>query len=77
MREQTFGWNLEMQMRAAAAGLRIAEVAVGQRRRVGGASKVSGDLMTAVRAACVLMATFFRLATRMTPQPAKPALGRQ
>jgi glycosyltransferase involved in cell wall biosynthesis len=73
MQEETFGWNLEMQMRAAAAGLRIVEVPVGQRRRAGGVSKVSGDLMTATRVAYVLVATFFRLATRMSPQPAKPA----
>lgn len=63
MREETFGWNLEMQMRAAAAGLRIAEVPVGQRRRGGGVSKVSGDLATAARATWVLLATFLRLAT--------------
>jgi glycosyltransferase involved in cell wall biosynthesis len=62
MREETFGWNLEMQMRAAAAGLRILEVPVGQRRRAGGVSKVSGDVMTATRAAWALIATFLRLA---------------
>jgi glycosyltransferase involved in cell wall biosynthesis len=62
MREETFGWNLEMQMRAAAMGLRIVEVPVGQRTRAGGVSKVSGDLWTAVRVACVLGATFVRLA---------------
>jgi glycosyltransferase involved in cell wall biosynthesis len=60
MSEETFGWNLEMQMRAAAVGLRIVEVSVGQRRRVGGVSKVSGDLWTAARVACVLVATFVR-----------------
>jgi glycosyltransferase involved in cell wall biosynthesis len=63
MREETFGWNLEMQMRAAAARLRIVEVPVGQRRRAGGVSKVSGDLVTAARAAWVLCATFVRLAS--------------
>jgi len=63
MQDETFGWNLEMQMRAAAAGLRIAEVPVGQRRRGGGVSKVSGDLATAARATWVLLATFLRLAT--------------
>jgi glycosyltransferase involved in cell wall biosynthesis len=68
MREETFGWNLEMQMRAAAAGLRIIEVPVGQKRRAGGVSKVSGNLATAARAASVLVATFVRLATRI---PAK------
>jgi glycosyltransferase involved in cell wall biosynthesis len=64
MREETFGWNLEMQMRAAAAGLRIVEVPVGQCRRVGGVSKVSGDLVTAARATWVLVATFLRLSKR-------------
>ena len=53
MREATFGWNLEMQMRVAAAGLRAMEVPVGQRRRAGGVSKVSGSV-AAVRAAAVL-----------------------
>jgi len=62
MREETFGWNLEMQMRAAAAGLRIVEVPVGQRKRAGGVSKVSGNPWTAVRVAWVLVVTFFRLA---------------
>jgi glycosyltransferase involved in cell wall biosynthesis len=62
MRDETYGWNLEMQMRAARKGLRIVEVPVGQRRRVGGVSKVSGDLLTAVRVAFVLSATFARLA---------------
>src|SRR5439155_7991398 len=32
MRELTYGWNLEMQMRAARAGLRILEIAVDYRR---------------------------------------------
>ena len=46
----TYGWNLEMQMRAARAGLRILEVPVAHRRRVGGVSKVSGNLRGTVRA---------------------------
>jgi glycosyltransferase involved in cell wall biosynthesis len=62
MREETFGWNLEMQMRVAAARLRAVEVAVGQRRRAGGVSKVSGSWLTAMRAGWVLAATFCRLA---------------
>jgi glycosyltransferase involved in cell wall biosynthesis len=61
MREATFGWNLEMQMRVAAAGLRAIEIPVGQRRRAGGVSKVSGSV-AAVRATAVLMSTFLRLA---------------
>ena len=72
MRETTFGWNLEMQMRAAAASLRIVEVPVGQRKRAGGVSKVSGDLVTAARAASVLVATFLRLAAINPPKPGQP-----
>ena len=36
MREMTYGWNIEMQMRAARAGLRILEIPVPYRRRTGG-----------------------------------------
>jgi len=68
MREETYGWNLAMQMRVAAAGMRTQEVPVGQRRRAGGASKVSGSWLGAVRAACVLFATFVRLALELRPR---------
>ena len=62
MKEETFGWNLEMQMRAAAAGLRIVEIPVGQRRRAGGVSKVSGNLGVSLWATWTLAETFLRLA---------------
>lgn len=62
MREESFGWNLEMQMRVAAARLRSVEIPVGQRRRQGGVSKVSGDMRIAARAAWVIARTFARLA---------------
>jgi glycosyltransferase involved in cell wall biosynthesis len=65
MAETTFGWNLEMQMRAAAQRLRIKEVPVRWRRRAGGRSKVSGNLRAALPAALILIATFVRLATRL------------
>lgn len=68
MREATFGWNLEMQMRVAAAGLRVREVPVGQRRRAGGRSKVSGDWITAISVAGVLARTFARLALHIPLQ---------
>lgn len=61
MREATYGWNLEMQMRAAAEGLRIREVPVGHRRRRGGDSKVSGQLVAGLQAAYKITSTFFRL----------------
>jgi glycosyltransferase involved in cell wall biosynthesis len=62
MREETFVWNLEMLMRVAAAGLPTLELPVGQRRRAGGVSKVSGNLRASGRAALVIGSTFLRLA---------------
>jgi hypothetical protein len=62
MKEQTYGWNLEMLMRVAAARLPSREIAVGQRRRIGGVSKVSGNLIAGVCAAWSMAATFLRLA---------------
>jgi glycosyltransferase involved in cell wall biosynthesis len=62
MREMTYGWNLEMQMRAARAGLRIMEIPVGYRRRRGGLSKVAGSLRVSIKAAGRILATFLRVA---------------
>jgi hypothetical protein len=63
MRELTYGWNLEMQMRAARAGLRILEIPVDYRRRRGGNSKVAGSLTGTIRAAARILATFVRIST--------------
>lgn len=49
MTEMTFGWNLEMQVRAVQRGLRIVEVPTDYRCRAGGVSKVSGNLGAAVK----------------------------
>jgi glycosyltransferase involved in cell wall biosynthesis len=65
MSDMTYGWNLEMLMRIAAAGLPAREIAVGQRRRVGGVSKVSGNVIAGIKAACSIAATFVRLALRV------------
>jgi len=62
MREMTYGWNLEMQMRAARGGLRILEVPVAYRRRLGGSSKVSGTFVGTLRAALRIGLTFARVA---------------
>jgi glycosyltransferase involved in cell wall biosynthesis len=43
MSEMTYGWNLEMQLKAITMGLRIREVPVDYRCRAGGVSKVSGN----------------------------------
>jgi glycosyltransferase involved in cell wall biosynthesis len=62
MKELTYGWNLEMQMRAARARLRILEVPVNHRCRTGGESKVSGTLRGTFVAGTRIIATLFRVA---------------
>jgi glycosyltransferase involved in cell wall biosynthesis len=62
MREQTYGWNLEMQMKAARDGLRVLEVPVNHRRRAGGESKVSGTLRGTFVAGSRIVATLVRVA---------------
>jgi glycosyltransferase involved in cell wall biosynthesis len=62
MKEQTYGWNLEMQMRAARARLRILELPVNHRCRTGGESKVSGTLRGTFVAGTRIIATLFRVA---------------
>ncbi len=44
MSELTYGWNLEMQIKAIKHHLRVLEIPVDYRCRIGGASKVSGNL---------------------------------
>jgi glycosyltransferase involved in cell wall biosynthesis len=65
MRESTYGWNLEMQIRASRAGLRILETPVDHRLRRGGQSKVSGTVLGTLRAASRIMLTFLRLAIEL------------
>jgi len=67
MTEMTYGWNIEMQMRAARSGLRILEIPVPYRRRRGGASKVAGSLRGTLRAAPRIVATFVRVAALERP----------
>jgi glycosyltransferase involved in cell wall biosynthesis len=62
MREETYGWNLEMQMKAARVGLRILEIPVNHRRRAGGESKVSGTLRGTFVAGTRIIATLVRIA---------------
>jgi glycosyltransferase involved in cell wall biosynthesis len=70
MREETYGWNLEMQMRAARAGLRILELPVAHRCRAGGVSKVSGNLRGTIKASWRILAAFVRIAAERRRGPA-------
>ena len=62
MREMTYGWNLEMQMKAAREGLRILEIPAPYARRAGGRSKVAGSLSGTLRAGSRILLTLSRVA---------------
>lgn len=62
MREETYGWPLEMQMRAGRARLRTLEVPVDYRRRAGGHSKIAGTIRGSILAATRILATLVRIA---------------
>lgn len=61
MREGTYGWTIEMQIKAARMGMRCAEVPVSYRRRIGH-SKVSGTLRGTVLASAVISTMLLRYA---------------
>jgi glycosyltransferase involved in cell wall biosynthesis len=60
MRDTGFGWNIEMQIRAARAGLRVTEVPVRFRRRRAGRSKISGTLRGSLLAGMKILWTVLR-----------------
>jgi glycosyltransferase involved in cell wall biosynthesis len=61
MSEMTYGWNLEMQIRAPRAGLRVREVPLPYYCRVAGASKVAGNMRGTLRAGTRIMGTLVRV----------------
>ena len=67
MTEMTYGWNIEMQMKAARARLRIAEFPVPYRLRAAGRSKVAGSLKGTLDAGTKIITTFTRVAVSRTP----------
>ena len=71
MCELTYGWNIEMQMRTARAGLRILEIPVDYRRRSGGSSKVAGSWRGTIRAAARIIATFLRVSLQSRQSPVR------
>jgi hypothetical protein len=54
-----YGWTAEMQVKAARRGLRVAEVPVDYRPRIG-RSKVSGTAAGSVKAGTKILATILR-----------------
>ena len=66
MRDQAFGWTVEMQAKAARQGLRVAEVPVRYRPRIG-RSKISGTLSGTVRAGMAILSTICTVACGRPP----------
>ena len=70
MRSRTYGWPLEMVVKAARAGLRVREVPVDARARAGGESKVSGTTSGTVRTAARFAEVLLR--DGLGPRPRAP-----
>ena len=61
MRDRGYGWTVEMQARAARAGLSCVEVPVRHRRRAAGRSKVAGTLAGVLGAGTKIPLTILRV----------------
>ncbi|MBS7622733.1 glycosyltransferase [Candidatus Bathyarchaeota archaeon] len=59
MKDQTYGWNVEMMIKASKMGLRIVEVDVSYRRRIG-RSKISGTPVGSMKAGYRIIMTIIR-----------------
>ena len=71
MEDRDFGWTVEMQVKAAQQGMRVVEVPVPYRRRIG-TSKISGTIRGTIRAGTKILWVIFRSAvTRPRPQEAR------
>jgi glycosyltransferase involved in cell wall biosynthesis len=60
LQDPTWGFNVEIQIKAARRGLRILEVPLPYRRRQAGTSKISGTLIGSARAGYRILATIAR-----------------
>jgi glycosyltransferase involved in cell wall biosynthesis len=60
MEEKTYGWTVEMQVKALKFGLRVVEAPVGYRRRIG-KSKISGSLKGSLLAGWRMAAVVLKL----------------
>lgn len=61
LKDKTWGWNIEMHVRALQEKMKIVEVGVWYRRRHAGISKISGNLIMAIRVGIKILYTFFKL----------------
>jgi glycosyltransferase involved in cell wall biosynthesis len=64
MQDRTWGWTVEMQVRAVEEKLRIVELPVASLPRAGGRSKISRTLEGSMRAGAAILATLAKLYVR-------------
>ena len=65
MCDRNFGWTIEMQIKAVQQGLRIQEIPVRYRSRIG-QSKISGTLSGSIKAGCKILYTIGKNARTKT-----------
>lgn len=61
MRDPTWGWNVEMQIRAIERGLSIRQVDIPYGHRIAGKSKISGTISGTIRAGWKILITIAKL----------------
>ena len=74
MQEMTYGWPVEMVVKAARAHYRILELSIHYRRRSHGRSKVAGTLTGSIKAAYFMLSVTFRYAWKSTTKRVVPAI---
>ena len=67
MKDKTWGWTVEMQLKAAMSKMRIKELPVPYRKRLHGKSKISGTVIGTIRAGLRILWTIFII--RLTWRP--------
>ena len=63
MSQLTYGWSIEMQVKAASRGIRMKEIPVRWRNRVAGQSKVAGTILGSLKAGARILYTIFLVAS--------------
>ncbi|TGK01725.1 glycosyltransferase family 2 protein [Leptospira semungkisensis] len=61
LKDLTWGWNLEMQIKAVRKRMIIREIPVHYEKRKGGKSKISGNLIGSLKAGFKILYIFFKL----------------
>ena len=69
LRDRSFGWNVEMQVRAIEHGFRIVELPVTYHPRAAGESKISGSFLGTIRAGHSILLMMMKL--RLTKRKAR------